>query len=36
MNKLKRDVEKVEYVMLLILVSIAFSTVAYVASEIFM
>jgi len=36
MNKLKRDIEKVEYVMLIIIVTVAFSAVAYVANQIFM
>ena len=35
MNKFKKDIEKVEYVMLAILAIISFSMVAYTISEIF-
>ena len=35
MNQFKRDIEKAEYVMLVILAIVSFSTVAYVVGEIF-
>jgi len=35
MNKFKRDIEKAEYVMAIILAIVSFSAIAYAASEVF-